>query len=140
MYNLKLLYFTQIVPDSSIPADSDEPAWKHLISRSLPPSEVVSLIGTIFASKDEVKMVFELRGNDAQTFIDVIHGVGLFRIPSIKRHDLITSELSNSTVRLSISLISRRATGRSAWVRYIGYAVAALYFREYSKSPFPTID
>ena len=57
------------------PVDSDTPAWKSLISRPLTPSDVISLIGMIFISKDEVKTVFNLRGNDAQAFVDVIHEV-----------------------------------------------------------------
>jgi len=61
--------------DPSTPVDFDAPACKRLISRTLLPHEMISLIETIFASKDEVKMIRGLRGIDAQTFIDVIHEV-----------------------------------------------------------------
>ena len=63
------------VPDSPILVNLDAPACKRLISRTLSPQEVTSLIEAIFTSKDEVKMVRDLRGDDAQTFIDVIHEV-----------------------------------------------------------------
>jgi len=61
--------------DPSTPVDFDAPACKRLISHTLLPHEVISLIETIFASKDEVKTIRGLRGVDAQTFIDVIHEV-----------------------------------------------------------------
>ena len=75
MYNFKPLSFTYTIPGPSPPADFNTPAWKCLITRSLPPSEIISLIGTIFVSKDEVKTVCTLRGNDAQAFVDAIHDV-----------------------------------------------------------------
>ena len=63
------------VPDSSNLVDLDVPACKRLISRTPSPQEVTSLIETIFMSKEEVKMIRDLRGDDAQTFVDVIHGI-----------------------------------------------------------------
>jgi hypothetical protein len=55
--------------------DSDIPAWKRLISRTLLPLEVISLIEAIFTNKDEVKAICDLGGDDAQTFINTIHEV-----------------------------------------------------------------
>jgi hypothetical protein len=66
-------------PGPYIPADSHVPACKRLTSLSHPyfPHEVISLIEAVFKSKDEVKKVDHLRGDDAQTFVDVIHEVCL---------------------------------------------------------------
>ena len=56
-------------------ANLGEPACKRLISRAFLPHEVIPLIETILASKDAAKVIGDLRGDDAQTFIDVIHEV-----------------------------------------------------------------
>ena len=63
--------------DSFIPVDFDVPACKRLtsLSHAFFPHEVISLIEVVFKSKDEVKMIGHLRGEDAQIFIDVIHRV-----------------------------------------------------------------
>ena len=66
---------------SSIPVSPDSPAWKSLISGPLPPSDVIFLIGMIFSSRDEIRTVCNLRGDDAQTFIDVIHEVCIVFLP-----------------------------------------------------------
>ena len=60
---------------SGISAGSEAPAWKRLISHSLLPHEVISLIDAAFTSKEEVKVINGLRGDDAQTFINTIHEV-----------------------------------------------------------------
>ena len=62
-------------------ANVDEPAWKRLASRAFLPREVVSLIEAILMSGDEVKMIGNLCGDDAQSFIDVIHEVPLHSFP-----------------------------------------------------------
>jgi hypothetical protein len=62
-------------PDSSIFIGLHAPACRRIINHSFFPYEVISLIEAIFASKDEVKMIGYLRRGDAQTFIDVIHGI-----------------------------------------------------------------
>ena len=67
---------------SSVTADSEAPAWKRLISLTLLPHEIISLIEVIFASRDEVQAICVLHGDDAQTFIDVIHGVCFLFLPS----------------------------------------------------------
>ena len=53
----------------------DAPACTSLIRRTFSPPEVISLIEAIFTSKDEVKMLRNLRGDDAQTFVNVISEV-----------------------------------------------------------------
>jgi hypothetical protein len=62
-------------PGLHIPVNSDAPACKRLTSRTFLPHEVISLIEAIFTSQDEVNAIGYLRGDDAQTFIDVIHKV-----------------------------------------------------------------
>ncbi|KAF9789392.1 kinase-like domain-containing protein [Thelephora terrestris] len=59
-------------PQSSLHLDFDGSACKRLITRAFIQSEVVSLIGEIFTSQDEVKMIGYLLGDDAQTFIDIM--------------------------------------------------------------------
>ena len=103
-------------PYASILLDFEAPACRRLISR-VSHHEVVSLIETIFASQDEVKMISCLRGDDAQTFIDIIHEV--HPPPSLisnPRSNYICS-LSGFRLpftRLWISPISNRDSGRSA--------------------------
>ena len=54
---------------------SSTPAWKRLIDSSLDSSERISLITDIFSDHDETEIVKRLRGDDAQSFIDVIDQV-----------------------------------------------------------------
>lgn len=51
------------------------PAWKRLIGRFLTRDERVPLIKTIFSDRDEVEAVKCLRGDDAQSFVDVVDEV-----------------------------------------------------------------
>lgn len=62
-------------PDSSIIVDLDAPACRRLISHAFSPHEIIPLVEAVFTSQDEVKMIGYLRGDDAQTFIDVIDEV-----------------------------------------------------------------
>ena len=64
-------------PGSSIPVDFGAPACRRLISRTFFPHQVISLIAAIFTSRDEVEAIGCLRGDNAQTFIDVVHEVRL---------------------------------------------------------------
>ena len=68
------------VPGSSVPVNFNVPTWKRLCSSAFPPPELISLAEAIFMSKDEVKVICNLRGDDAQSFIDAAHKVRL-RIP-----------------------------------------------------------
>lgn len=54
-------------------SSSNLPAWKRLITHSLPPHEINSLVNEVFMSEYEVKTVCALRGDEAQTFISVVH-------------------------------------------------------------------
>jgi len=68
-------FMTYSTPDSSTPVGPSEPAWGCLASRAFLPHEVIPLIEAILMSEDEVKMVGNLCGDDAQKFVDVIHEV-----------------------------------------------------------------
>ena len=65
------------VSDPSILVDPESSACRRLISHSLSPHETISLIEAVFTSKAEIDIVRDLRRDDAQTFIDVVHGVRL---------------------------------------------------------------
>jgi len=54
---------------------SGDPAWKRLIGHTLATHERISLIATIFSDPNQVEMVGELSGDDAQSFIDAIDEV-----------------------------------------------------------------
>ena len=61
-------------PDPSA-LDPDDQALQHLINRTVPQSELASLIETIFSNKKVADVVDYFQGADAQTFIDVIDEV-----------------------------------------------------------------
>ena len=54
---------------------SGVPAWKRMIELPLASDEQISLITDIFSDPDESEVVKCLRGNDAQSFVDVIEKV-----------------------------------------------------------------
>ena len=90
-------------PDSSILVDLDAPACKRLTSGTFSPHEVVPLIEAIFTNQSEVKMIGYLRRDEAQNFIDAIHGVRL-STPSFPRRGLTSLVLFGSpTLAFSLS-------------------------------------
>jgi hypothetical protein len=54
---------------------SGTPAWKRLIDRPLTSDQRISLITDIFSDRDETETVRQLRGDDAQSFVDVTEQV-----------------------------------------------------------------
>lgn len=68
------------------------PAWKRLIDRPLDPDDRIALITEIFADREEIETVRRLRGEDAQSFIDVIDEV--FPTPSVWRSRSTDSNFS----------------------------------------------
>jgi len=60
-------------PGSFNPTGFDPPGWKRLIRVPLSTNERISLIATIFSSRDEVEMARDLCGEDAQASVDVIY-------------------------------------------------------------------
>ena len=92
--------------DSSIPVDPTAPAHSRLTSRSFPPDEAIT-------SKDETRLTDYLRGDAAQTFIDVVYKVRR-HMPSLPRSGLIAFTLAiDLSIRLWISQISHRGYGGS---------------------------
>jgi len=51
---------------------SKHPPWKQLITDTLAKDERTSLITKIFSDRDEVEIVMQLSGDNAQAFIDTI--------------------------------------------------------------------
>ncbi|KAF9644879.1 kinase-like protein [Thelephora ganbajun] len=66
----------------------DCPAWKRLISDTLAIHERISLITVIFSDHNQVKMVGNLSGDDAQAFVDKIDEVLDSLAPQIHRRCL----------------------------------------------------
>jgi len=92
--------------DSSIPVDPTAPAHSRLTSRSFPPDEAIT-------SKDETRLTDYLRGDAAQTFIDVVYKVRR-HMPSLPRSGLIALTLAiDLSIRLWISQISHHGSGGS---------------------------
>ena len=61
----------------SVPSvlDSDDQSLQRLISRTVPRSELASLIETIFSNKKVTDVLDRLQGGDVQTFIDIMDEV-----------------------------------------------------------------
>jgi len=51
------------------------PAWKRLIDRPRARDKRISLITYLFSNREETEAAKRLRGNDAQSFVDVIDEV-----------------------------------------------------------------
>jgi hypothetical protein len=68
-------------PDPSTSIDSYDQAWQRLISGAVPQDELASLIETIFSSEKATDVADSLKGNDVQTFIDVLDGVWHHALP-----------------------------------------------------------
>jgi len=65
---------TRHLPDPSTAVDPQERAWQRLITRTVQPGELPSLIETIFSGRKS-NVVGRLRGSDAQAFIDIMDEV-----------------------------------------------------------------
>ena len=65
-------------------AHSSPPLWKQLVNSTLAAHNRIPLIVTIFSDRDEVEIVGHLRGDDAQTFIDVIDEVSIHTLSPLK--------------------------------------------------------
>ena len=83
-------------PDPSIHIGVDHPGWERLIRSPLATNERISLISTILTNRDEIEMARHLNSGDAQTFIDVIHGVRSFF--HLQRIDLLLTLTRTSAV------------------------------------------
>jgi hypothetical protein len=104
-------------PGSSIPVDFGAPAYKRLINYTSLPHQVIPLIEAIFTSQDEVKAIGRLCGENAQTFVDVVHEVRLHTPSFPRRADCLCWAfcplLQTRTIRLCTSPIFHHGSGRS---------------------------
>jgi len=73
---------------------SGDPAWKRLIGHTLATHERISLIATIFSDPNQVEMVGQLSGDDAQSFINTID--------EVSSH--IISRLQDKTINFDLPL------------------------------------
>ena len=73
---------------------SEDPAWKWLIGRNLTMPERMSLITTIFSDHNQVDMVRNLSGSDAQDFINVIGEVCTCALSSTRTGQLTPAKTS----------------------------------------------
>ena len=60
---------------------SELPAWKRLISPTLSAHDRISLITSIFLDRNEVEVVGNLSGYDAQTYVNVVNEVSIHILP-----------------------------------------------------------
>ena len=100
----------------SAPANRNPPACIQLISHAFSSHEVISLVEAIFTSKEEIKMIRDLRGEAAQTLIDVVHKVCLHSFISKSLSDFASVPSPNfrlPPIRLWISLTSHHSSGGS---------------------------
>lgn len=56
--------------------DSHEQTWQRWINRATPQDKLLSVVETLFSSREAIDVVDSLRGSDAQAFIDVMDEVG----------------------------------------------------------------
>ena len=90
-------------PGSSNLVEVDVPVCKYLISRAFSLlHNLISLIKAIFASKDEVKIIHGLRGDNTQIFFDVVHEVRFILFPSGMQSDYLSSTPSLSKFHLPL--------------------------------------
>ena len=62
---------------SPLDINSDRPAYERLISRNFAQTEITSLLEAAFTSNHEACAIDALRGDDAQTFVEVVDEVRL---------------------------------------------------------------
>ena len=78
---------------------SGDPAWKRLINPSLTSDAVrISLIADIFSDNDETEAAKGLRGDDAQSFVDVVEEVPHFS----SRTELVAHTRTLSSCRVDV--------------------------------------
>ena len=79
LLTLLVLFILAINPPLRLtfPASSAPPAWKRLISPTLPADERIQLITSIFSGHGEAEVFKYPSGNDAQAFVDVADEVSV---------------------------------------------------------------
>ena len=93
-------------------------AWKRLIGRAFSSHEVISSIEATFTSADVLEITRDLRGDDSQSFVNVIHKVqstplfARYRMITLILFDPFVKHLS-SLIRLWVCLTSHHTSGSS---------------------------
>jgi len=115
------------------------PAWKRLISHPPAQSERAPLITAIFADNNEVEMVRNLCGDDAQTFVDLVDEVRLCSLSPLK-HGLVDLQSEFYPLSVRCWIVSHRNFARDVHALYTGFAAAKPYFRNRWQSRFVIIQ
>ena len=79
--NFRILHMSPEIP----PKHSGVSAWKRVVELPLASDSQISLITAIFSDRDETEVVRDLRGDDAQSFVEVIDEVGSGNPTHLKR-------------------------------------------------------
>lgn len=127
-------------PDLSSLIDLYAPVWRRLNDSTFSSHEFVSLIEEMFTSEGGVEAIRGLRGDNAQTFADVVQKA--CSGPLFKPYDLIIPFLPGTfafeplrpLIRLWTSPIFRRNSGGSVWPLCGRCAPATFCFRDHSNS------
>jgi hypothetical protein len=109
---------------------SEEPAWKRLISHALDPHERLSLIMAIFSDCDQVEMVTNLFGDDAQNFINAIDVVSTCAL-SLPRGGSVFSHSNPSTLSIRHWIASTYNSAGGACAFYTQFVVVRCCFRNH---------
>jgi len=104
---------------------SEQPAWERLISHALSTRERIPLVTAIFSDRNEVGMVGNLCGDNAQTFINVIDEVRI-RTLSLPWDGFINSHSNFCALLVRYWITSNRISAGGACVLYTGFVVAKL--------------
>ena len=108
---------------------SKDPAWKQLISHSLTMEERVFLITTIFLDHNQVEMVGQLSGNDAQAFVDAIDVVSCHAI-SHSRGELTVFDTGFRILSIRCWITSPQKSAEGAAAIYTLFVAAKPCFRD----------
>jgi len=96
-------------------SDSDRRALRRLVDRAVPQDELISVIGTIVSNVKAANIVTELKGNDAQTFADIIDEACHHVIPSLKNQFVdLRFNFPILVVRRWVASISQHESERNA--------------------------
>jgi len=105
----------------------------RLTSSTLSAYERTRLITTIFSDQDQVKMIRQVSGDDAQTFVDVADGV---RVPISHSDD---SFGSNHTFLIRFWIASHQRPAEGVCAFYTRFVAAKPWFHDYWRFRFVTI-
>jgi len=116
---------------------SEDPAWKRLITHTPTTHERISLITTIFSDYNQAEMVKDLRGDDAQEFIDVLDEVSL-RILSPPRNGYVNSNSNSRPLSVRCWTVFLHRSERSVRTPYAASVATEPWFRDHWQFHFVT--